>query len=101
MLLLGGAFGVRRAVGVPAGTGNPCGDPCAQRLVTPDDRFDGLSAVGTDVLFAAHVPRVGRRAAQRFLLYVRTTVPFLKARISSSAKSVTAEPEPNIGMPVP
>ncbi|GAA2763066.1 hypothetical protein GCM10010103_21070 [Streptomyces paradoxus] len=60
--------------------------------MTPDDRFHWLSAVGTDVLFAAHVLRVGRSGAQRSLLYVRT---------DSRVNSEIANPEPDIGMPVP
>ncbi|GAA2372309.1 hypothetical protein GCM10010378_09480 [Streptomyces viridochromogenes] len=102
VMLLGGLLGgVRRAVGVPAGAGDPGGDPGSERLVTPDDRLDGLSTGGTDVLFAAHVPRVGRLGAQRFLLYVRTTAPLPKPRTSSRVNSVTEKPEANIGMPVP
>jgi hypothetical protein len=100
-VVLGVTPGVRVALGVPARSGHPGGDPGAQRLVAPDDRFDGLSALGTVVLFAAHVLRVGREAAQRFLLYVRTTTPLPNVRTPSRVNSVTAKPEPNIGMPVP
>ena len=102
LFVLGAALGVRAALGVPARAGHPCGDPGTQRLVAPDDRVDGLSAVGTVVLCAAaHALRVGRERAQRFLLYVRTTAPLPNERTSPRVNSVTSKSEPNIGMPVP
>lgn len=89
------------AVGIAAGAGHPDGDERAERLVAPDDRFDGLSADGTDGFLAVHAFRVGRFGAQRFLLYVRTTTPLPKVRTSSRAKGVAQKPLPNIGMPEP
>ena len=89
------------ALEVPAGAGDPFGDPGAQRLVAPDDRLDGLSASGTDVSLTVHVLSLGRERTQRFLLYVRTTAPLPKTRTLSRVNSVTAKSEPNIGMPVP
>ena len=82
---------VRPALGVAARARHPERDPCAQRLVAPDDCFDGLSAGGTDVLFAAHVLRVGRETAQRFLLYVRTTRAVAERRTHSRANSAIGE----------
>lgn len=98
----GGGFRVvGPALGVVARTRHPERDPCAQRLVAPDDCFHWLSAGRTDVLFAAHDLRVGRSAAQRFLLYVRTSTPLPNVRTDSRVKSEIATPEPNIGMPEP
>ncbi len=51
--------------------------------------------------FAAHVLRVGRSGAQRFLLYVRTSTPLPNVRTASGENSEIANPEPNIGMPEP
>jgi hypothetical protein len=98
---LGGLVDVCLALGVAAGPGDPEGDPRAQRLVTPYDRFDGLSADGTEVFFAAHFLRVGRSRTQRFLLYVRTRAPLPNVRTDSRVNSEIAKPEPNIGMPEP
>lgn len=98
----GGAFRVvGPALGVVARARHPERDPCAQRLVAPDDCFHWLSAGRTDVLFAAHDLRVGRSEAQRFLLYVRTSAPLPNVRTDSRMKSAIVTPELNIGIPAP
>src|ERR1044072_3981745 len=51
---LGDPVGVRLAHGVVARAAHPHGDPRAQRLVTPYDCLDRLSADGTDVFVAVH-----------------------------------------------
>jgi hypothetical protein len=58
--------GVRLALRVVARAARPYGDPHTQRLVTPYDCLDRLSADGTDVFVAVHVLRVGRRGRGRF-----------------------------------